>query len=165
VGPQDSLGVCDDCLDTLCADELWACDAACIGVEACIETVCRAIPDAGEEGQCQVYCQNSHPGGKSLHLDVVNCAYSGGCFPPCGIYPQDYEQCLQTMTAGDCADEWSACSGSVDCLLYRDCTSACATFADCLACSGTPTSLAGRALLEAYHTCIATECIAESWAW
>jgi hypothetical protein len=137
--------------------EVCACGDPCVNVEACIETVCRAPMSAAEEGACQVYCQNQHPGGKDPHLAVVNCAYAGTCIPPCIGYPTDWSACRATMTAGDCADEHAACQASIQCLAYQACTDSCTTSASCIACSATLDGAAGRLLLEAYERCVARD--------
>lgn len=163
IGPGDSVNACDDCLDDHCAAELAACGSACVGVEACIETICRALSETSEESQCFVHCQGANPGGQQPHLDVVNCAYDGACFPPCQGYPIDYPACRNYMTTGPCAAEWAACQSDVDCQLYQNCSSGCTTFSGCINCASTPEGLAGRELYEAYEFCVATECLSESW--
>jgi hypothetical protein len=169
VGPCESLGACDDCLDALCVTGLAACGPACVAIEACIEMICKTLTVAGEEGLCQVYCQNLNPTGTQQHLDVVNCAFANGNFNSCqtsndcGNYPVDYTACRATMIAGQCADEHAACEADANCVAYRDCLAICTLQSDCVACSATPAGAAGRLLLEADELCLAAECIAESW--
>ncbi|MCC6521242.1 MAG: hypothetical protein IT373_01145 [Polyangiaceae bacterium] len=165
VGPGLTLDSCDACLETDCHAELCQCGDACVGIEACLETVCRALTDAAQEGQCQVYCQGQNPGGKDAHVAVVNCAYTGACIPPCQPYPAAWNDCRAALNAGDCADERAACQGSADCLVYQACTDSCATSVDCIACAATLSGATGRILLETYERCIARECVAQSWAY
>jgi hypothetical protein len=169
IGPGESTGACDDCLDTECASELEACGTECVAVEACIEAVCRSIGDA-TEGDCFVYCQDQHPAGINQHLAVVNCAFDGigndVCYipnGPCVPYPQDYDACRATLTAGNCSAQLAACNASADCATYRDCTSTCGTNTSCIACSSVNGGFEGRQLLEALEGCIAGECLSESW--
>jgi hypothetical protein len=162
----DPWGACDGCLDTECATAIEACDAECVAVEACIETVCRnlgLVGSAEEEGACFVQCQNAHPTGKDPHLDVVNCAYAGTCVPPCIIYPTDYEDCRELMSTGTCSDLVMECQASSDCQNFTQCTNTCATVQECLACDDSDALFNGRLIYESLEHCIATECIAESW--
>jgi hypothetical protein len=157
---------CDECLDTECKDSLAACDGECLAIEACIEAQCKHLGDLGndaEEGACFVACQSAHSSGKEKHLAVVNCAQETTCLPPCVPYPQDFEGCREFMDNGICKDERGACEASLDCKNYRECVSVCKTASECITCDDTPAGSAGRALLEAYELCVATECISESW--
>ena len=164
IGTGESISVCDDSLDAACEAQHDACDDACLGVEACIETVCHNIPDATEEGQCFVYCQDSNPGGKAPHLALVDCAIASGCAPgECPFFPQSYDECKATMVTDQCASEAASCTGDVNCQAYQDCTSSCNTADDCISCSSTTEGTTGRALLEALNRCVARECLAESW--
>ena len=165
--PLDPV-VCGMCLDAACAPQKAACDAECLAIESCIETVCTHLSAIGspEEGQCQVHCQNLHITGKSKHLALVNCAISAwsGC-AACSSYPFDYEACVTTLSSdgGACKDAYDACNASNDCQQYRQCVSGCSTLASCLSCDDTPEGLAGAALYVAYQDCIAPVCIEESW--
>lgn len=155
---------CAACLDQDCKVEEAACDADCTSVEACIETLCANLSAIGspEEGACQVYCQNLHPGAKTHHLAVVNCAAGSVC-KPCSSYPFDYDACVASANVGPCAASLSDCEGSVDCKDYRDCVATCATFQQCLACDDTPSGKTGAELLLPVQQCLADECIAEAW--
>jgi len=93
----------------------------------------------------------------------VNCAQTHTCSPPCTFYPQDYDLCRTFMENGDCNGYKKACEASVDCTTYRDCRNLCGTLAECLACDDTPESAKGKQLLELYESCIASECVIESW--
>ncbi|MEO7330152.1 MAG: hypothetical protein ABI193_16375 [Minicystis sp.] len=168
-GPSADAGPwsdCDECLSTTCAAQLAACDEECIAIEACIETVCShlsAIDAPAEEGACQTKCQSEHAGAKSKHLDVVNCAASASCLPPCVPYPEDDSACRSFMNKGDCKAARAACKDSSDCQIYLDCVSSCTTFKDCIACDDTPSGQAGRVILQDYQQCLAAECILTSW--
>ncbi len=162
-GPRND---CDDCLTKACEAQMAACDDECLAIEACIETVCAhlsAIDAAPEEGACQAKCQTEHGGAKSKHLDVVNCAASAACLPPCVPYPQDDDACRSFMDKGDCKAARAACKASSDCQIYLDCVSSCTTFKDCIACDDTPAGQAGRTLLQDYQHCLARECILTAW--
>jgi hypothetical protein len=157
---------CGECLDTACSAELAACDVECIGIEACIETVCAhlsAIDAPAEEGACQVKCQQEHPDAKDAHLAVVNCANAASCGPPCVPYPDDFDACRKYMDKGPCKSLRATCVESSDCQTYLDCVSACTTFKDCIACDDSPSGQAGRKILQDYQTCLASECILASW--
>jgi hypothetical protein len=156
---------CDFCLDKACTTELAACDGECIAIEACIETQCRHLGEIGsaDEGSCFVNCQSNHSAGKSKHLDVVNCSITADCLPPCVPYPQDYDACRAFMDKALCAGPKAACDASLDCKNFNDCVSLCSTASECIACDDTPEGQAGRKLRESYETCVATECISESW--
>lgn len=159
-------GDCNICLDTTCATEETACDGECRAVQACLETVCAnlsAIGNMEDEGTCQVKCQGEHPDGKTLHLDLVNCAAAAMCTPPCTYYPQDYESCRSFMDKGTCKDDNQACKDSSECQTYKDCVTTCKTLAACIACDDTPSGIAGRKVLEAYELCVAGECTAPAW--
>jgi hypothetical protein len=164
-GGGGSPGTCDECMDAVCAAPLAACNSECLGIEACIETVCFHLSEIGapDEGQCQVYCQNLHAGAKSAHIAVVDCAVNEwqGC--GCVGFPIEADACASAMLAGECADEKAACEADIDCLAYRDCTLSCGTYPDCLACSSTPAGQAGRILLEAQKLCVVTECFVHNW--
>ncbi|UQA58018.1 hypothetical protein [Polyangium aurulentum] len=167
-GPSADAGPwsqCDECLEGTCGEAEKACGPECQAIEACVEMVCGNLSSVGspDEGKCQQQCQNEHPDGLTQHLAVVNCALEDLCKPPCVPYPQDYEACRNFMDKGDCADELSACKGSPSCGLYRDCSSLCTTLQECLACDDTPEGLEGKAILEAYEQCVASECTTESW--
>jgi hypothetical protein len=169
VGSCISSGACDDCLDAACSASLAACDTECVAIEGCIEMICKNIPDATEEGQCQVYCQGLHPAGEAKHLAMVNCAFADGnshqcqASMDCDFYPDDYDACRATMAGDKCADDLAACNANLDCTAYRDCVASCATVNACIQCSATPEAQAGRLLLEAAEFCFATECASESW--
>jgi hypothetical protein len=157
---------CDGCLDKACDKYLAACDGECMGIEACIETVCKHLGDLGddaEEGACFVACQSAHSSGKEAHLAVVDCSQQGSCLPPCVPYPQDFEGCREFMDNGLCKEARAACDASLDCKNYRDCVSVCKTASECIACDDTAAGSAGRSILETYEYCVATECISESW--
>lgn len=153
---------CSACLREACSAELAACGSTCLAVQGCLEAVCRNLSGSPEEGACQVACQNANPGGREPHLAAVNCVVGSACSPPCGVEP-DETLCRERMRTGACADEWAACEASVECAIYRDCTSTCGTFAECLACSDTTTGMSGRVVLQAYETCVASGCILEAW--
>jgi hypothetical protein len=164
IGPQQSLGACDDCMDAACSTELAACAGDCVSIEACLETVCRNITDATQEGLCQVYCQGQFAAGKQAHLDVVNCTITNApACTGCLGYDTDYPACREAMLASECKAASDACEQSVDCKAYRDCTGSCSGKDDCVACSGTASAYMGRELLQAVEFCIAKECINESW--
>lgn len=156
---------CDECLQTECAAVEEACGSECQAVEACIQMLCGNLSATGstDEGKCQVQCQKEHPDGLTQHLAVVECVLQSTCKPPCVPYPQDYEACRAFMDKGDCAGKRAACQGSASCNLYRDCSSLCTSLQECLACDDSPEGLEGRAILEAYEQCIASECTTESW--
>lgn len=158
-------GPCDECLDDECAAELAACDGECQAIEACIETLCTNLSAIGsaDEGACQKYCQDKHPGAKDKHLAVVDCALSMVCNPPCTLYPDDYDKCTLFMNQGDCHAQREACNASNDCQTYKDCVLLCGTLKDCLACDDTPEGAAGHQIYDAYEQCIARECVSESW--
>ena len=165
-GTGSSWGACDSCVDMACAAEEAACDAECLAVQGCIETVCAnlsAIGAMADEGKCQVKCQGDHPDGKQPHLALVNCATAVACSPPCTFYPQDYDACRSFMTKGACSAAYLACKDSSDCQTYKDCVTTCQTVADCIACDDTAPGLAGRKVLEAYELCVAGECTAAAW--
>ena len=165
-GTGVTWSACDECAETTCGAEEAACDAECLAVQACLETVCFNLSMIGamaEEGQCQVKCQGDHPDGKASHLALVNCAADAQCSPPCTFYPQDYEACKAFMNKGACQSANQACKDSNDCQTYRDCVSTCKTLKECIACDDTPSGLAGRKLLESYELCVAGECAAEAW--
>lgn len=152
------------CLDQTCATQLTACDDACLGVEACIETACKNLVENSlpDEGMCQVYCQNQFPGGKQKHLSVVNCAQAAPC-GPCSSNPFDYDACRVKADMGPCADERDACTADADCVAYTNCAATCQTQATCVACQSGTSGMAGYALAFAYEKCIAIECLPESW--
>ncbi|MFT3772496.1 MAG: hypothetical protein QM820_44445 [Minicystis sp.] len=164
---------CHDCLQTRCKAELDACDAECVAIQACIDTVCGHLSQLGaatEEGQCQVQCQSKHPGAKAAHLAVVNCAQGAmgtssadTCMPPCSFAIYDWEQCADAQAKGTCKAALDACSNSADCQTYQACASACSTNADCQACAGTPGAKAGQRIYEAYWNCVEDQCLAEAW--
>lgn len=156
---------CDECLETECASAEEACGAECQAIEACIESLCANLSASGssDEGKCQVQCQNEHPDGTAQHLALVECSIASPCKPPCVPYPQDYEGCRAFMDQGDCAGARAACQNSANCDLYRDCASLCTSLQACLACDDSPEGLEGKAILEAYEQCIASECTTESW--
>lgn len=156
--------LCAACLDDECGPQITACDADCLALEACIETLCTHLSSIAspDEGPCQVHCQQEHVGSKTKHLAVVNCAFSSSC-PPCSSYPWDHDACVVTASAGACAAPYAACNASIDCKEYRDCVSACSTLAECLACDNSASGQAGAPLLLDYQQCIAAECLAESW--
>lgn len=156
--------LCAACLDQECGAELTACDAECFALEACIEVLCTHLSAIGspEEGQCQVHCQQAHSISKAKHIAVVNCVLGTNC-APCSSYPFDHDACVAKADQGSCKAQRDACVASADCTQYRDCVAVCATLADCLACDDTAGGMAGAPLLTDYETCIAKECIAESW--
>jgi len=156
---------CDMCLEGECATAEKNCGADCQSIEACIETTCVHLSELGspDEGNCFTQCQGKHPAGKDQHLALVNCAVDTKCQPPCTFYPQDYDLCRTFMNNGDCYGLNNACEASLNCKNFRDCIKFCSSLADCLACDDTPEGAEGRALLEAYETCVASECTTESW--
>ncbi len=160
-----STSACDTCLDEKCAASQAACDEGCLGIEACIETLCAGLGQMGspDEANCFVQCQDEHPGSKQKHLDVVDCVLKNECFPPCAPYPQDYDACVVYMNQDLCKELFDACQANLDCQNYRECTKTCATLAACLMCDATPEAFEGRKMYEAYNFCIASECLAESW--
>jgi len=167
-GPSASEGpwsACDTCLEKECATAEKNCGADCQAIESCIETTCAHLSEIGspDESTCFTQCQGKHAAGKDQHLAVVNCAVDTKCQPPCTFYPQDYELCRTFMNNGDCYGINNACEASLDCKNFRDCIKSCASLADCLACDDTPAGVAGRALLEAYESCVSAECLTESW--
>lgn len=117
------------------------------------------LPD---EGMCQVFCQNQYPAGKQKHLNVANCSQGAPC-DPCSSNPFDYDDCRVKADQGPCADERMACTTDTDCVAYSNCAATCQTLAACVGCQSGASGMAGFALALAYETCIATECIAESW--
>lgn len=154
------------CGETTCSAEESACDAECLAVQACLETVCFNLSTIGalaEEGQCQVKCQADHPDGKDNHLALVNCAADAKCSPPCTFFPQDYDACKAFMNKGACKDENQACKDSNGCQTYKDCVTTCTTLKECIACDDTPSGFDGRKLLESYELCVAGECAIEAW--
>jgi hypothetical protein len=155
---------CAACVESQCKAEAAACDAACLAIQACLETVCAHLGAIGspEEGACQVDCQNQHAAAKAHHLALVNCAASASC-APCSSYPWDYDACVAAADAGACAATRSACEASADCTSYRSCVATCATLADCLACGSTPAGQAGAPLLLDHQQCLAGQCIEEAW--
>jgi len=159
----DPLSECDGCLDTDCKNEVEACDAECVAVEACIETFCRNLGIIGsdDEGLCFQQCQNAHPAGKNPHLDLVNCSAAGMCIPPCVPYPQDYEGCRGEMASTVCSDLQMQCEADPDCQAFSSCVATCTSVEDCLGCDDSLVN--GRLITEAFEHCIAEECIAESW--
>lgn len=167
-GPSASEGPwsqCDMCLESTCGAAEKDCGPECIAIEACIETTCRNLSELGsmDEGACFTQCQNKHPGGKAQHLAVVNCALDTTCQPPCTFYPQDYDFCRGFMNNGDCFGINNACEANQNCKNFRDCVLFCGDLQECLACDDTPEGIEGRAYLEAYETCVARECLTESW--
>lgn len=165
-GTSMATSVCDECVDTACGAQEAACDGECLGIQACLETVCFNLSMIGamaEEGQCQAKCQGEHPDGKASHIAVVNCAIDAKCSPPCTFYPQDYDDCRSFMTKGPCQAANQACKDSNDCQTYKDCVGTCMTLKECIACDDTPSGLAGRKLLESYELCVAGECTAQAW--
>ena len=156
-------GQCDECLENACASVEALCGADCVAIEACIETTCTNLTD--DESACFVHCQNRFPAGKTQHLALVNCAQAKteSCQPPCAFYPQDYDLCRTFMNNGDCFGYQGACEASLNCKNFRDCISLCGTLTECLACDDTPEGAEGRALLEGYEACVASECLTESW--
>jgi len=159
----DPRNECDSCLDMNCQAQIEACDAECVAVEACIETICRNLGIIGsdDEGPCFQQCQNAHPGGRAAHLDLVNCSNAGLCIPPCVPYPQDYDDCRGEMASTVCSDLQMQCEANPDCQSYNACVANCASVADCLSCDDSLFN--GRLITEAFEHCIAEECIAESW--
>ncbi|HRI66593.1 MAG TPA: hypothetical protein PK156_20230 [Polyangium sp.] len=167
-GPSASEGPwsqCDMCLEGNCAMAEKACGPDCVAIEACIETTCKHLSELGsdEESPCFIQCQNKYPGGKAQHVALVDCAFMTTCQPPCTFYPQDYDFCRGFMNNGDCYGIQKACDENVNCKNFRDCVSFCTTLQDCLACDDTAQGIEGRAYLEAYETCVARECLTESW--
>lgn len=167
-GPSASKGPwsqCDECLDTQCEAAEAACGADCRAIEACIESTCVHLGAIGspEEGECLTSCQNRFPAGKEQHLALVNCAVTHTCSPPCTFYPQDYDLCRTFMNNGDCAGWKKLCEDSTCCVNYRNCISICTGVASCLECGNTADGAQGRAISEAYETCVAKECTSESW--
>lgn len=169
-GPSASEGpwsACDECLEQKCGAAEKNCGPDCRAIQGCIETTCIGLSAAGsmDEGACQIQCQSKFPGGKDQHLAVVNCAVDPNtmCSPPCTFFPQDYDLCRNFMNNGDCFGYNKACEADLNCRNFRDCVSFCATLPDCLACDDTAEKAQGRALFEAYETCVAAECLTESW--
>jgi len=167
-GPSASEGpwsACDMCLEGKCSAAEKNCGPECLAIEACIETTCVHLSAIGspDEGNCFTQCQSKHSAGKDQHLAVVNCAQGTMCQPDCAFYPQDYDLCRTFMNNGDCYGYNRACEDSLNCKNFRDCISFCSSLADCLACDDTPEGAQGRVILEAYETCIASECLTESW--
>lgn len=157
---------CFQCLDEACTTEKTACSSECIAIEACIETLCTHLSSigSGEEGACQVQCQQAHLSGKSQHLALVNCAI--GAWPSCekcSSYPYDYEKCVEKAVGSACKTQYDACNASADCEQYRQCVAGCSTLAACNACDDTPEGQNGGALYVDYQLCIAQDCIEESW--
>jgi hypothetical protein len=155
---------CAACLGQQCAAEEAACDAECLGIEACVQSLCAnlSLIASPDEGACQVHCQTLHPAGKTHQLAVLNCAAGANC-APCSSYPFDYDACVASASGADCAASLASCQGSSDCQSYRDCLSTCTTLSGCLACSSTPSGQAGAALLAPYEQCLAGKCIAQAW--
>jgi len=167
-GPSASEGPwsqCDECLEGQCGAQEKACGSDCLAIEACIESTCVHLSETGsqDEGECFVSCQNRFPDGKSQHVALVNCATKHTCSPPCTFYPQDYDLCRMFMNNGDCAGYKAYCESVPECSAYRDCIAVCASIEDCLACDDTPAGSKGKAILESYEKCIASECLVESW--
>ena len=156
---------CDECLETECGVAEKNCGPNCRAIEACIETICAHLSELGsaDEGPCFVQCQSEHAAGKEQHVTAANCANDTKCQPPCTFYPQDYDLCRTFMTNGDCAAYSAACEASLSCKSFRQCIETCSSLQDCLACDDSSAGTEGRALLEAFETCIATECLSESW--
>ncbi|MFO0613287.1 MAG: hypothetical protein U0414_11890 [Polyangiaceae bacterium] len=156
--------LCAMCLDEKCGAQLAACDDACHDVEACIEATCKNLVENSlpEEGMCQAYCQQEHPGGKQHHLAVANCSQVAPC-GPCSSNPLDYDDCRAKADQGACADEKMACTADLDCVQYKNCAATCGTLNECVQCQSGAAGLAGYAKAFAYEQCIALECIAESW--
>lgn len=164
----DTWPACHACLQTECATELAACDAECVAIQACLDTVCQGLSAAGnavEEGKCQVACQAKHFGSKQKHIDVVNCAQQSllNCAPPCAAAPYDWEQCVDHAAENQCKDAQTACTSDDACTDYIVCVTVCNTAAECVACSDTPAKAAGRALYEAYWACVEDDCLTEYW--
>jgi hypothetical protein len=155
---------CALCLDEVCMAQKTACNSDCLAIEACIEALCShlSVIGSGDEGPCQVHCQQLHLAEKAKHLAVVNCAQGSNC-PPCSSYPFDHDACVTSATEGVCAAGFADCNASMDCVDYRDCVATCATLTECLACDDSPSGQAGAPVLLVYQQCVATECIAESW--
>lgn len=167
-GPSADAGPwsqCDLCLEGECAAAEKNCGPACRALEACIETTCAHLSEIGspDESNCFTQCQGKNAAGKDQHLAVVNCAVDTKCQPPCAFYPQDYDLCRTFMDNGDCFGYKTACENSLNCKNFRDCIKFCSSLPDCLACDDTAEGSEGRALLEAYETCVAGECLTESW--
>lgn len=167
-GPSAKDGpwsACDECLEMECAAAETGCGPDCQSVEACIETTCVHLSEIGspDESNCFQHCQGKSSAGKDQHLAVVNCAYDTKCQPPCAFYPQDYDLCRTFMNNGDCYGYNAACEASLNCKNFRDCIKFCSSLQDCLACDDTPEGVEGRAILEAYEACVASECLTESW--
>ncbi len=157
---------CAMCLDSKCGTQLGACDADCLGVEACIEAACKNLVESGlpDEGPCQVYCQQQFAAGKQAHLAVANCSQGpGGTCGPCSSNPFDYDDCRLKADAGPCAAAKQACKDSTDCTQYSNCASTCTTLTVCVNCQNGPSGAAGYALALEYERCVASDCIAESW--
>ncbi len=155
---------CHNCLAMKCKAAMAACDNGCQSIEACLAATCESLSLQGspEEGQCQVHCQKLFAASKQLHLDVANCALSSKC-GPCSSNPFDYNACRATADAGPCKTSKTACSGNADCTTYRNCVTGCSTLATCLACQNGQSGMAGYNLDVAYESCIAQQCILESW--
>jgi hypothetical protein len=161
----DSSIQCASCLENKCSAELAACDADCMGIQACIDAVCfnLSIQGSPDEGACQVHCQDLHPAGKTAHQKVALCANGGVCTPPCAGAPYDFDQCVDRVNTGTCKTALEACTSNNDCVLYKACASTCTKLTDCLACASTASGMAGEKLFEDYQLCVAQTCIAEQW--
>lgn len=157
---------CNQCLHEVCGTPLAACDTDCLELEACIEGLCSHLSEivSPQEGQCQVYCQQLHLASKQKHLNVVNCTLGTQC-APCSSYPWDYEKCRESNSGagGMCQTHYEACNASPECVATRACLSTCGTLNDCLACQTSAEGVIGAPILDEYHLCISTQCIALSW--
>ncbi|APR75497.1 Hypothetical protein A7982_00843 [Minicystis rosea] len=162
---------CHDCLQDRCKAELSACDADCVALQGCLDTVCGHLSTLGAstEGQCQTQCQSMFPNAKAAHINVVNCAQGAmgtqndTCMPPCAFALYDWEQCVNAQTATTCKSKQDACNASGECQTYRACVSGCTTNTECQACAQDASGQKGRDLYQAYWTCVADTCLAEGW--
>ena len=163
---------CNTCLKDRCKAELDACDADCIALQGCLDTVCGNLSAIGSstEGQCQAQCQSKFPNAKNAHIDVVNCAQGAigtgpddTCMPPCAFASFDWEECVKAQAVTTCKPARDACNGSADCQTYEACVGACTTNTECQACAQATGGQQGRELSQTYWTCVAKTCLAEAW--